>query len=73
MSELLSKAEIDELTAPRKQGAAQARHLAAILGCPIKRRPDGLPIVTRAMLARLSGQSQAGAQNDAGINWSKRA
>lgn len=72
MNDLLSKAEIDALTAPCKQGAAQARHLAAILGCPIKRRPDGLPIVTRAMLARLERQ-EAKAQNDAGINWSRQA
>ncbi len=71
MSAILSKAEIDELTAPRTQGAAQARHLAALLGCPIRRRPDGLPIVTRAMLNRLDPRAKA--QNDAGINWSDQA
>ncbi len=74
MSELiLSEAEIDALTAPVKQHAAQARRLAAMLGCAIKRRPDGLPIVTRAMLARLDGNQDAQAQNDAGINWSRQA
>lgn len=72
MSDILSEAEIYQLTAPIRQRAAQARHLSAMLGCPVKRRPDGLPIVTRAMLSRLE-QSKTPAQNDAGINWSKRA
>jgi hypothetical protein len=71
MSDILSAAEIFELTAPIKQGAAQARKLAELLGCEVKRRPDGLPIVTRAMLARL--EPKAKAQNDAGINWSRQA
>lgn len=70
-SDILSEAEIYQLTAPVRQHAAQARRLSAMLGCPIKRRPDGLPIVTRAMLERLTPKSSA--QNDAGINWSKRA
>lgn len=67
MSELLTEAEIDALTKPVRQRAAQARHLSALLGMEIKRRPDGLPIVTRQMLARLA--AQPGAQNDAGITW----
>lgn len=71
MSELLTAAEIFQLTAPIKQHAAQARRLSAMLGCQVKRRPDGLPIVTRSMLARLDPKSQA--QNDAGINWSRQA
>jgi hypothetical protein len=71
MSDILSADEIYQLTAPLTQRAAQARKLAAMLGCPIQRRPDGLPIVTRAMLERLTPKAQA--QNDAGINWSKRA
>jgi hypothetical protein len=72
MSHILSEAEICELTAPIRQHAAQARKLSAMLGCEIKRRPDGLPIVTRAMLERLGGKAHQ-AQNDAGINWSRRA
>lgn len=71
MSDILTEAEIYQLTAPIRQRAAQARYLSAMLGCPVKRRPDGLPIVTRAMLSRLD--AKAPAQNDAGINWSKRA
>lgn len=70
MNDILSEAEICQLTTPLTQRAAQARHLAKVLGCPIKRRPDGLPIVTRAMLSRLD-QSKPPAQNDAGINWSR--
>lgn len=71
MSELLTADEIAQLTAPLKQKAAQARYLKALLGCEIKRRPDGLPIVTRAMLERLDRKETA--QNDAGITWSRRA
>lgn len=68
MSDILSADEIYQLTAPVTQHAAQARRLSALLGCQVKRRPDGLPIVTRAMLQRLQS---ADAQNDAGINWSR--
>lgn len=71
MSDILSEAEIYQLTAPVRQHAAQARRLSALLGCPIKRRPDGLPIVTRAMLQRLDPKALA--QNDAGIVWSRQA
>lgn len=53
MSDILTEAEIYQITAPIRQRAAQARHLSAMLGCPVKRRPDGLPIVTRAMLERI--------------------
>lgn len=68
MSEILTDAEVCELTKPIKQGAAQVRYLREILGSDIKRRPDGKPVVTRAMLARLQSQSTP-ASNDAGLNW----
>lgn len=68
MSDILSEAEIYQLTAPIRQRAAQARKLSELLGCEVKRRPDGLPIVTRQMLERLQPKQ---AQNDAGINWSR--
>lgn len=68
MSDILTPEEIYQLTAPITQGAAQARRLSEMLGCQVKRRPDGLPIVTRQMLSRLQ---QPEAQNDAGINWSR--
>lgn len=68
---ILSDEEVYALTKPVTQGCAQARHLSELLGCPVKRRPDGRPIVTRQMLERLEGPK--GAQNDAGINWSRQA
>lgn len=71
MNAILSEAEILELTKPLTQGHAQARHLEALLGIKIKRRPDGLPIVTRSMLERLDPKSKA--QNDAGITWRRSA
>lgn len=67
--EILDEAEIQRLTAPCTQGAAQARHLERMLGCKIQRRPDGLPVVTRAMLERLDSRKAEPA--DAGINWTK--
>lgn len=71
MNEILSDDEIFALTKPIKQGCAQARHLSALLGCEVKRRADGRPIVTRAMLDRLDPKAKA--QNDSGINWSRQA
>ena len=73
MNVILSEDEIDRLCKPLTQRAAQARKLSAMLGCTVKRRPDGLPIVTPNMLERLEGGGSVKAQNDAGINWSKRA
>lgn len=61
--------EIENLTRPLTQPAARARRLAKMLGCQIERRPDGTPIVTRDMLARIG--KGAPAQNDAGITWRK--
>jgi len=69
MTITLTDEEVCELTKPIKQGAAQARHLRAMLGCEIKRRPDGRPVVTRDMLARLQTQESAPTSNDAGLNW----
>ena len=68
MAIALTDEEVSELTRPIKQGAAQVRHLSAMLGCEIKRRPDGRPVVTRDMLARLQ-TNDAPASNDAGLNW----
>lgn len=68
MSIALTDEEVGELTKPIKQGAAQVRHLRQMFGCEIKRRPDGRPVVTRNMLARLQA-NDAPASNDAGLNW----
>lgn len=71
MSIALSDEEVAELTKPVTQGAAQARHLSKLLGCEIRRRPDGRPIVTRTMLARLEQQEQT-ARIDNGLQWDKK-
>lgn len=68
MTIALTDEEVCELTRPIRQGAAQIRHLRTLLGCEIKRRPDGKPIVTRDMLARLQS-TDTPASNDAGLNW----
>ncbi|KRB33389.1 DUF4224 domain-containing protein [Acidovorax sp. Root70] len=68
MTIALTDEEVGELTKPIKQGAAQVRHLRELLGCEIKRRPDGRPIVTRDMLARLQS-AETPASNDTGLNW----
>ena len=68
MSIALTDDEVSELTRPLKQGAAQVRYLKTLFGCEIKRRPDGKPVVTRDMLARLQSTDKP-ASNDAGLNW----
>lgn len=42
MSIVLTESEIDQLTKPRRQRAAQKRVLERMLGCKLARRPDGL-------------------------------
>lgn len=70
MSEILEDEEIDRLTHPITQHAAQKRHLSKLLGLQLKTRPDGMPIVTRTMLARLDqGEREKTAGGDAGLNW----
>lgn len=69
MSHILTEAEIDHLTKPRRQHAAQTRILEKMLGCKLARRPDGLPVVTSDMLARLDGKQHTAANADNGLNW----
>lgn len=69
MSIVLTESEIDQLTKPRRQRAAQKRVLERMLGCKLARRPDGLPIVTRDMLARLNGDRSEAANSGNGLNW----
>lgn len=68
MNDVLNEQEIATLTAPRTQHAAQARHISKLLGCDVKRRPDGFPIVTRSMLQRLD-PANAPTNNESGLNW----
>lgn len=73
MTIVLTEAEIDQLTKPRKQRAAQTKVLEKMLGCKLARRPDGLPIVTYDMLARLNGEPREAANANTapgnGLNW----
>lgn len=71
MPVILTEEEIDQLTKPRRQRAAQARILERMLGCKLARRPDGLPLVTRDMLARLEGapKDAANCGSSNGLNW----
>ena len=69
MSTILPEEEIDRLTKPITQRAAQTRRLEKLLGCKLARRPDGLPLVTMDMLARLNGGASTAANADNGLNW----
>jgi hypothetical protein len=47
MAVTLTDAEIAEICRPLKQPAAQIRYLLSI-GIPVRRRPDGTPLVLRS-------------------------
>ena len=46
----LTEDEVSEICAPLKTGAAQARYLIK-LGLHVERKPNGRPLVSRALLA----------------------
>lgn len=69
MGHILTESEIDHLTKPRRQRAAQARVLEKMLGCKLHRRPDGLPLVTSDMLDCLKGERTTTANTENGLNW----
>ncbi|MEG0921310.1 MAG: hypothetical protein RSD57_13500 [Comamonas sp.] len=69
MTDILSEEQIDKLTKPLRQRAAQTRRLEKVLRCKLERRPDGLPMVTPDMLARLSGSRQDAPKTSNGLNW----
>ncbi|KAF1019670.1 MAG: hypothetical protein GAK30_02986 [Paracidovorax wautersii] len=71
-SPFLTEAEIDQLTSPVKQHAAQARRLCALLGVKdLPRRPDGLPIVGRALAEERLNQVGSKRPASNAFNWSK--
>ncbi len=65
----LSDAELDELCAPLKQGAAQIRYLRS-LGIKVDRKRNGRPLVWRADLDRRPDRGSASSNQP---NWSRRA
>jgi hypothetical protein len=66
----LSDAEIDDICAGLKQGAAKVRFLRDVLKVPVQRKPNGRPLVKRADWERV----QPGQNRPAnGPKWSKVA
>lgn len=55
----LSDAEVDDLCAGLKQNAAKCRFLEEALRVPVRRKPNGRPLVLRADIERLSGAPAA--------------
>jgi len=47
MTPYLTDAEVEEITKPLTQGAARIRYFKSI-GCKVKERPNGQPLVGRA-------------------------
>lgn len=70
MTPYLTAAEIADLTHPLTQGAARIKYIRDVLGCPVKPRPDGQPLVRRC---DYEGRPGAPAANDGAQttrNWS---
>jgi len=49
----LTDAEVAELCAPLRRGAAQARYIRERLGVPVQLKPNGRPLVSRLVLERV--------------------
>lgn len=66
----LTESEVDGLTKPLTQRAAQVRRLRQLLGIEdFPRRPDGFPLIGRKMAeAKLNNETTA---PSGGFNWSK--
>lgn len=69
MTDILDEEQINKLTKPLRQRAAQTRWLEKALRCKLERRPDGLPMVTPEMLSRLNGATPQAPEADNGLNW----
>lgn len=72
----LTDDEVDAICAGYVQNAAKARFLREVVQVPVKRKPNGRPLVLRADLQRPSvagggGRATVGASNEP--NWSRRA
>lgn len=75
----LSDAEVDEICAGLKQSAAKCRFLTEVLGVPVKRKPNGRPLVLRADAERAREPAEAPSGALATIpasnepNWQRKA
>lgn len=72
----LTDDEVDRICAGLIQNAAKARYLREVVRVPVKRKPNGRPLVLRADLERPSqapepGRATVAASNEP--NWSRRA
>lgn len=66
MSPHLSDAEVDDICAGLRQGAAMVRFLRDVLKLPVHRKPNGRPLVRRADFDRPPAQNAR-----PGPKWSK--
>ncbi|MBF6630288.1 MAG: hypothetical protein ITG01_03925 [Comamonas sp.] len=73
MSLHLTEQEVNELCAPLKQRAAQARFIEVVLGIKVTgKRPDGLPLVGRTAVAqKLNNEQTLTPSPKYGFKWSK--
>lgn len=67
----LTRAEVDTICHPLKQGAAQIRYLRDIVKVPVQRKPDGRPLVRRSDWERSSSAPTRAAPREP--KWSKSA
>jgi hypothetical protein len=65
----LTDAEVADICAPLRQGAAQLRYLRDVLRVPVARKPNGRPLVRRCDWERAQNATRAAN----GPSWTKQA
>lgn len=65
----LTDAELADICAPLRQGAAQVRYLRDVLKVPVQRKPNGRPLVKRSDWERAQNATRAAN----GPNWTRMA
>ncbi|MDR2260222.1 MAG: DUF4224 domain-containing protein [Azoarcus sp.] len=68
----LTDAEIDDLCEGLKQPAAQARYLRG-LGLPVRKKPNGRPLVLRSDVLAMSGSAESPASAAGIVEPNRRA
>lgn len=79
MSPYLSDLEVDDICAGLTQSAAKCRFFAEVLQVPVRRKPNGRPLVLRADVQRATAPApeakgrggSIGASNEP--NWQRKA
>lgn len=59
MNPWLSDAEVNDLCEPLTQAAAQCRYMKDVLQLPVKRKPNGRPLVLRSSVEGMAAHPQA--------------